>query len=133
MDSLTTGAGNDLERATEMARQMVCEWGMSDKLGPLAYGNKEEELFLGREITRSRNFSENTGIAIDAEIKLIVMKAMKKSEKILKENMAILHRLSNVLLEREILDSDEIDKVIRGIELPPVDKSPVTVPSSAKA
>ena len=130
---ITTGAGNDIERATELARKMVCEWGMSDKLGPLAYGNKEEELFLGREITRSRNFSENTAISIDAEIKLIVTKAMKKSEKILKENMSVLHRLSNVLLEREILDSDEIDKVIRGIELPPVDKTPVSAPSTAKA
>ena len=118
----TTGAGNDIERATELARKMVCEWGMSDKLGPLAYGAKEEELFLGREITRTRNFSENTAIAIDAEVRRIVTTAMKRSEKILKDNMTKLHRLSNVLLEREILDSEEIDKIIRGIELPPIDK-----------
>jgi cell division protease FtsH len=118
----TTGAGNDIERATELARKMVCEWGMSDKLGPLAYGAKEEELFLGREITRTRNFSENTAIAIDAEVRRIVTTAMKRSEKILKDNMTKLHRLSNVLLEREILDSEEIDKTIRGIELPPIDK-----------
>ncbi len=122
-NQITTGAGNDIERATELARKMVCEWGMSEKLGPLAYGNKEEELFLGREITRSRNFSENTAITIDAEIRRIVSTAMKKSEKILKDNMAVLHRLSNVLLEREILDSDEIDKVMRGIALPPVERS----------
>jgi cell division protease FtsH len=100
---------------------MVCEWGMSEKLGPLAYGAKEEEIFLGREITRSRNFSENTAIAIDLEVKKIITSAMKRSEKILREDIETLHRLSNALLEREILDSDEIDKLIRGEELPPVD------------
>jgi cell division protease FtsH len=120
-NQLTTGAGNDIERATEIARKMVCEWGMSDKLGPLAYGAKEEELFLGREITRSRNFSEDTAIAIDFEVKKIIMSAMKRSEKILRDDVETLHRLSNALLEREILDSDEIDKLIRGEELPPVD------------
>ena len=119
---ITTGAGNDIERATELARKMVCEWGMSEKLGPLAYGAKEEELFLGREITRSRDFSEDTQITIDAEVKRIVMAGMKKAEKILKDNMKILHRLSNALLEREILDSEEIDKVIRGETLPPSDR-----------
>jgi cell division protease FtsH len=121
-NQFTTGAGNDIERATELARKMVCEWGMSDKLGPMAYGAKEEELFLGREITKTRNFSENTAIAIDAEVRLIVTRAMKRADKILKENVKILHRLANVLLEREILDSEEIDKIIRGEELPPVDK-----------
>jgi len=119
---ITTGAGNDIERATEIARKMVCEWGMSDKLGPLAYGAKEEELFLGREITRTRNFSEDTAISIDAEVRRIVSQCMKRSEKILKENVSTLHRLSGALLEREILDSDEIDKILRGEKLPPVDK-----------
>ncbi|HVN49076.1 MAG TPA: ATP-dependent zinc metalloprotease FtsH [Bacteroidota bacterium] len=130
-NQLTTGAGNDIERATELARKMVCEWGMSDKLGPLAYGAKEEEIFLGREITRSRNFSEQTAIAIDAEIKRIVTMAMKRSEKILKDNIQILHRLSNALLEREILDSDEIDKLIRGEKLPPIEKIPNGIPEGA--
>jgi len=120
---ITTGAGNDIERATEIARKMVCEWGMSDKLGPIAYGAKEEELFLGREITRSRNFSEDTAITIDAEVKRIVSIAMKASEKILRDNMKALHRLSAALLEREILDAEEIDKVIHGEQLPPVDRS----------
>jgi cell division protease FtsH len=127
-NQLTTGAGNDIERATELARKMVCEWGMSDKLGPLAYGAKEEEIFLGREITRSRNFSESTAIAIDAEVKRIIMLAMKRSEKILKDNIQILHRISNALLEREILDSDEIDKLIRGEKLPPIEKIPNGTP-----
>ncbi len=118
-NQLTTGAGNDIERATEIARKMVCEWGMSEKLGPLAYGAKEEEIFLGREITRSRNFSESTAVAIDKEVRKIITVAMKRSEKILRENLATLHRLSNALLDREILDSDEIDKLIRGEDLPP--------------
>ena len=131
-NQLTTGAGNDIERATELARKMVCEWGMSDKLGPLAYGAKEEELFLGREITRSKNFSENTQIAIDDEVKRIVTDSMKRAERILKQNLGVLHRISNALLEREILDADEIDKLIRGEELPPVDKQKNGQPSETQ-
>ncbi len=119
---LTTGAGNDIERATEVSRKMVCEWGMSEKLGPLSYGAKEEELFLGREITRTRNFSEGTAIAIDAEVRRIVTTAMKRADKIVRENLPKLHRLANALLEREILDSEEIDKLLRGEELPPVER-----------
>jgi len=119
---LTTGAGNDIERATEIARKMVCEWGMSDKLGPLAYGQKDEEIFLGRQITRHRNFSEDTAIAIDDEIKKIVNTCMKRADKILTDNIEILHRLAASLLEREILDASEIDMVIRGQELPPLEK-----------
>jgi len=118
----TTGAGNDIERATEIARKMVCEWGMSEKLGPLSYGAKEEELFLGREVTKTRSFSEDTAIAIDLEVRSIVLKSMKRADKILKDNVKKLHRLANALLEREILDSDEIDKLLQGEELPPVDK-----------
>ncbi len=118
----TTGAGNDIERATNLAHKMVCEWGMSEKMGPLAYGAKEEEIFLGREITRSKNYSETTAITIDEEIKLIVTHGMERAERILAENVDTLHRLAKVLLEREILDGEEIDKVIRGEELPPVEK-----------
>ena len=132
-NQLTTGAGNDIERATELARKMVCEWGMSDKLGPLAYGAKEEELFLGREITRTRNFSENTAISIDGEIRKIINTSMKRSEKILRVDIATLHRLANELLEREILDSDEIDKIIRGETLPPAEKRNNGQPSSTEA
>jgi cell division protease FtsH len=119
---LTTGAGNDIERSTEIARKMVCEWGMSEKLGPLAYGQKDEEIFLGKQITRHRNFSEDTAIAIDEEIKKIVNTCMKRAEKILTDNLETLHRLAGALLEREILDAGEIDAVIRGEELPPLDK-----------
>jgi cell division protease FtsH len=119
---LTTGAGNDIERATELARKMVCEWGMSDKLGPLAYGQKEEEIFLGRQITRNKNYSEQTALAIDDEIKKIVTTGMKRAEKILVENLETLHRLAASLLEREILDGNEIDTIIHGGSLPPVEK-----------
>jgi cell division protease FtsH len=118
----TTGAGNDIEKATNIARKMVCEWGMSDKLGPLSYGAKEEEIFLGREIQRHRDYSEKTAIDIDDEIREIVNSSMGRAEKILKENIDVLHKLSKELLEREILDSEEIDKLIRGEELPPLKK-----------
>jgi len=121
-NQFTTGAGNDIERATNLAHKMVCEWGMSERMGPLAYGTKEEEIFLGREITRSKNYSETTAVIIDEEIKKIVMNGMDRAEKILVEKIDILHRLANALLDREILDGDEIDKVIRGEELPPVEK-----------
>jgi cell division protease FtsH len=130
-NQITTGAGNDIERATEIARKMVCEWGMSDKLGPLAYGAKEEELFLGREITRTRNFSEQTAVFIDQEVKAIINRSMKRAEKILRENLKTLHRLSSALLEREILDSEEIDKILRGEELPPSDRGGNGQPTAA--
>ncbi len=119
----TTGAGNDIEKASGIARKMVCEWGMSDKLGPLSYGAKEEEIFLGREIQKHRDYSERTAIEIDDEIRRIVYDAMNRAEKILSDNMDLLHKLSLQLLEREILDSEEIDTLIRGEELPPVKKN----------
>jgi len=118
-----TGAGNDIERATELARKMVCEWGMSDKLGPLAFGAKEEEVFLGREITRTKNYSEQTAILIDEEIRRIVTSAMRRAEKIIRENIDTLHRLANALLEREILNSEEIDLIMQGKTLPPVERT----------
>lgn len=121
-NELTTGAGNDIERATQLARKMVCEWGMSDKIGPLTFGKKEEEIFLGREISQHRDYSEETAQIIDEEVKRIVNSGMKKAEKILKDNMDILNRLSAALLEREILDGEEIDKIIKGETLPPFDK-----------
>ncbi len=119
-NQLTTGAGNDIERATALARKMVCEWGMSEKLGPLTYGSKEEEIFLGREITRHKDYSEKIAVEIDDEVKKIVNSSLERADKILKENIETLHRLANALLEREILDSDEIDIIIKGEELPPM-------------
>ena len=119
----TTGAGNDIEKSTNIARKMVCEWGMSDLLGPLAYGQNEEEIFLGREITKHKDFSDDTAKMIDTEIKSIISKCMDRAEQILKDNEDVLHKLSKELLEREILDSEEIDKIINGEELPPLKKS----------
>ncbi len=119
----TTGASNDIERSTSIARKMVCEFGMSEKLGPITYGNKQEEVFLGKELHEHKNYSETTQILIDDEIKKIVNAGMDRAMRILTEHIDELHRLSEVLLEREILDSDEIDKVIRGETLPPVEKN----------
>lgn len=118
----TTGASNDIERATSIARRMVCEFGMSEKLGPITYGNKQEEVFLGKELHEHKNYSETTQILIDDEVKKIVQAGMDRAMKVLSDNIEVLHRLSLVLLEREILDSDEIDKVIKDEVLPPVEK-----------
>jgi cell division protease FtsH len=123
-NEFTTGASNDIERATNIARKMVCEFGMSEKLGPVTYGNKQEEVFLGKELYEHKNYSEETQILIDDEIKKIVQAGMDRAERILNENTDKLHRLAEVLLDREILDSEEIDKVLKGEVLPPiVDKS----------
>jgi len=119
----TTGASNDIERASSIARKMVCEFGMSEKLGPIAYGNKQEEVFLGKELHEHKNYSETTQILIDDEIKKIVEAGMSRAEKILRDNIEVMHRLAEVLLEREILDAEEIDMVMQGKELPPVEKS----------
>jgi cell division protease FtsH len=114
LGSTTTGAANDLERVTDLARKMVCEWGMSDELGPLTFGKREEQIFLGREISRHQDYSESTAIKIDEEVKRIVLEAYGRAEKILGENREQLIRLAEALLEYETLDSDEIDKVMRG-------------------
>ena len=115
---LTTGAGNDIERATELARKMICEWGMSDKLGPLTFGKKEEEIFLGREIATHRDFSEKTAEEIDTEIRGVVLEAEKKTHSLLSKNIKKLHSLAEALLEREILDGEEIDLILNGKSLP---------------
>ncbi len=117
-NQLTTGAGNDITRATELARKMVCEWGMSEKLGPLSFGAKQEEVFLGREIAQHRDFSEETAELIDEEVRAIVNRCMERADTILLENLDTLHRLANALLEREILDSEEIDHILKGEPLP---------------
>lgn len=114
LNELSTGAGNDIERATELSRKMVCEWGMSEKLGPVTFGKKSEEIFLGREIAQHRDYSESTAILIDQEVKRIVQKASDRAEALLKENIDTLHRLAEALLEREILDGEDIDRVIQG-------------------
>ncbi|MGA1861566.1 ATP-dependent zinc metalloprotease FtsH [Deferribacter thermophilus] len=112
----TTGAGNDIERATDIARKMVCSWGMSEKLGPLALGKKDEAVFLGKEIVSAREFSEKTAIMIDEEIKSIVMNNYKRSLNILKENIDILHATAKLLLEKETIDGKELDEIIKSFK-----------------
>ena len=110
----TTGAGNDIERATEIARKMVCEWGMSEKLGPLTFGQKKEQIFLGREFAQHRDYSEETARLIDNEVRAIVTQSYEKAKDILQRNMATLHQLANSLLEKEVLDGRQIDSIIKG-------------------
>ncbi len=109
---ITTGAGNDLERATDLARKMVCEWGMSEKLGPLTFGKKEEEIFLGREIATRRDFSEQVAVEIDHEIKRLVTENYERAKRMLTEHMTTLKALAEALLEKEVLDALEIDQII---------------------
>ncbi len=112
-EETTTGAGDDLDKATQIARKMVCEWGMSPKLGPLTFGRKEEEIFIGREITQVRDYSEQTAQLIDAEVQRIVSEADDTARRFLLENRDRLNRLANTLLERECLDGDEIDEILQ--------------------
>ena len=118
-NQLTTGAGNDLERASALARKMVCEWGMSDAVGPVTFAHKQEEVFLGREIAQPRDHSEETARLIDNEVRKILISSMHGAEKLLRDNIDLLHKTSKVLLERETIDGEELDKIIAGIELPP--------------
>ncbi len=111
-NQLDTGAGNDIERATKLARKMVCNWGMSEKLGPVSFGKTEEHIFLGRELQKSQDFSDATAQLIDSEIKAFVENAEAKATQILSENLEQLHALSAELLEKEILDSSEVDEII---------------------
>jgi cell division protease FtsH len=110
----TTGAGNDIERSTEIARKMVCEWGMSEKIGPLAYGQKEEQIFLGREFAQHRDYSEETARLIDDEVRSIITQSHERAKKIIEGNMTILHRVAKTLLEKEVLDGHQIDLLING-------------------
>ncbi|MBC8183553.1 ATP-dependent metallopeptidase FtsH/Yme1/Tma family protein [candidate division KSB1 bacterium] len=114
LNQLTTGAGNDIERATALARKMVCEWGMSEKLGPLTFGKKQEEIFLGREISQHRDYSEKTAQSIDDEVRTIVEKASSSAEKVLRENVDKLHKVAEALLEKEILDAADLEELING-------------------
>jgi cell division protease FtsH len=122
LGSITTGASNDIERATELARAMVCEYGMSE-MGPLTFGKKEEQIFLGREIAQHRDFSEETAIKIDEQVKKIVTAQYERAKAIIEENRDTMVRLAECLLERESLDGVEIRRIVAGLtldEAPPV-------------
>jgi cell division protease FtsH len=112
LQHMTTGAGNDLERATTLARKMVCEWGMSDAMGPLSYGKKEEAIFLGREIAQHRDYSEHTAVEIDKEVKRIVMDNFQRARTLIQDRVDALHGLAKALLEKETLDAADIDAIV---------------------
>ncbi len=117
LNQMSTGAGNDIEHATEMARKMVCEWGMSN-LGPLAYGKKEEQIFLGRELSQHRDFSEETAKEIDAEVRRFVNNGYETAKKLIEDNKETLTRIAEALLEREVLDANELKLILEGKQLP---------------
>ena len=122
--SITTGAGNDLERATEMARKMVCEWGMSDAMGPLTFGKKEEQIFLGREISQHQDYSEDTALRIDQEVKKFVTDAYTRAQDILLQHKPHLLDMADALLARETLDADQVKRIVAGQALEPLTTPP---------
>jgi len=123
LNCMSTGAGNDIERATELARKMVCEWGMSE-LGPLTFGKKEEQIFLGREIAQHRDYSEATAIQIDEEVRKMVSAGYNTAKQILSDNRDTLTRIAQALIEREVLDAVEIKMLVEGANLPPIKPLP---------
>jgi cell division protease FtsH len=123
LNVMSTGAGNDIERATDMARKMVCEWGMSE-LGPLTFGKKEEQIFLGREIAQHRDYSEDTAIKIDQEVRKLVSTGYNTARQILSDNRDTLENVARALIEREVLDANEIKLLVEGKELPPLPPPP---------
>jgi cell division protease FtsH len=123
LSQMSTGAGNDIERATELARKMVCEWGMSD-LGPLTFGKKEEQIFLGREIAQHRDYSEATAVKIDEEVRRLVGQGYNTAKQVLSQNQDLLVKIANALIEREVLDANEIKMIIDGKELPKLTPPP---------
>ncbi len=125
MHSITTGAGNDLERATETARQMVCEWGMSDAMGPLTFGKKEEQIFLGREIAQHQDYSEDTAVKIDQEIKRFVTGNYDRARTLLEQHRVALDKIAEELLAREVLDAEQVRRIVAGEALEPL-KAPNT-------
>ncbi len=112
LKQVTTGAGNDIEKATDLVRRMVCEWGMSEKLGPMAFGRKEEEIFLGRDFTQKADYSKTTAIQIDAEIRRIIQDSYQRARTLLSANLRLLHEIAEKLLEKEVLEGSEIDAIV---------------------
>jgi cell division protease FtsH len=117
LEQVTTGAGNDIEKATDLVRRMVCEWGMSEKLGPMTFGKKEEEIFLGRDFTQKSDYSKNTAIEIDAEIRRIIQESYQRAKDLLTTNLRVLHKVAEKLLEKEVLDGSEIDAIVKAFGL----------------
>jgi cell division protease FtsH len=120
-DRITSGASNDIRTATEIARKMVCEWGMSDDMGPIAFGKREEMVFLGKEISQQKDYSEETAQRIDQEVRKLVEDAETRAVTLLQDNMDKLNLLAETLLKREVMDGDEIDRLLKGEEIDPVE------------
>ncbi len=114
---ITTGAGNDLERVTELSRRMVCEWGMSEAMGPLTFGKREEQIFLGREISKTQDYSEETAVRIDQEVKKFVMDNYERARAVLIEQKPVLLRIADELLAREVLDADQVLRLAKGLPI----------------
>ena len=119
MGDITTGAGNDIERASKMARKMVCEWGMSDKIGPQTVGEHEEEVFLGREWGHTQYVSDDMSRLVDSEIKSLIDDARQRCTELLTSHLETLHAVAQALLERETITGDDIDLIMHGKPLPP--------------
>ncbi len=117
LNHLTTGAGNDIERATKLARKMVCDWGMSDEIGPLSLGKQEEHIFLGREIAQAKEISEQTAELIDSEVKRLVMRNYERAKQVILDNKDKVQLVAVTLLDREVLDGSEIELLLAGGEL----------------
>ncbi|PYR81981.1 MAG: cell division protein FtsH, partial [Acidobacteria bacterium] len=137
MASVTTGAGNDLERATDLARKMVCEWGMSDSMGPLTFGKKEEQIFLGREIAQHQDYSEDTALKIDHEVKRFVTEAYNRANEILMQHKPRLMEMADALLAHETLDAEQVRRIVAGEPLdeptPATPPTPQVAPPAPKA
>jgi cell division protease FtsH len=129
LNSITTGAGNDLERATDLARRMVCEWGMSHAMGPLTFGKKEEQIFLGREIAQHQDYSEDTALRIDQEVKRFVTDNYTKAQTILLEHKQKVLDMADALLSRETLDAEQVKRICQGV---PLDEPTSGTPSPAR-
>jgi len=110
---ITTGAADDIEKATDWARKMVCEWGMSEKLGPMTFGKKEEQIFLGRDFTQLQDYSEHTAVEIDTEVRRIIQESYQQAKDLLATNIDVLHKIAEALLDKEVLDGAEIDEIVR--------------------
>ena len=112
----TTGAGNDIEKATELARKMVCEWGMSEELGPMTFGRREEQVFLGRDIAHNKDYSEHTAVEIDREVRRMVDASYQRARKLLSDNVPLLHALAERLLEKEVVDGAEVAAMVKAYQ-----------------
>ena len=121
-DDISSGAQSDIQMASKLVRKMITQWGMSEKLGPISFGEREEQIFLGREIQQHQDYSEETAQAIDGEVKVIIDECYDRATEILEKHMDILHSVAQALLERETLDREEIELLLKAEELPPIRK-----------